>query len=948
MIETANSPLVYRFGPYLLNRYKRGLLRDGQPLNLGSRAFDILCIFLSHAGQILNKEQLINAAWPDTVVEESNLRVHISGLRKVLESDGRDVRYIENIPGRGYCFLCDVEVLPQAAQVSLEADYTELPQLPIISKGSNQLIGREREMQEIGQLLAASRCVTLTGPGGIGKTSLAIAVASEQSISFPCGFYFVDFAQHTEDRLVPHVICNALNIVTGEADPLHEMKLLLKDKTVLFVLDNCERFVSEIGSVVEFLSRHAPQVYFLITSREPLRISGEHVYPLEPLLKPPLCVQLRPEDLLCYPASSLFLQRIQAIRPELNVTQEQIPYIVRICNRLDGLPLALELAAARVPLFGFRELELKLDNRFNFLTKGRRTALPRHQTLAAMIQWSYETLTVQEARSWRRLGVFAGKFTLGAIHAVHQDDAYSEHELCDVMDSLVSKSLVNTTWEEGEVSFSLFESMRYYAKERLREHREQLHIQKLLIDYLIPIARQPLFEWLHNDPLDWFQTKQHEMSDIRSVLGWAFSPEGDSKLGVQLVVEATPMFFRALQLSEISCHQSRVWLMLDHLNLEVEFEPEFSCRLCMALGQVWLHVEGASSKVDALFQRGLKIATEHHLVREQVQLLWSLYAHAVFSADDQSVAIWAEQLKIVTDKADIELYSAVSLRTQMVSCYISADFEQASILGAAALKLDIQVSLQNPEFVYCYDHLIAASCYYARTLWISGHQKEALALVRETLARAVRLRQPFAFGHFIVCGLVPVALWSGDLALACHGLECLLKLTNGLAVNIWKEGGNLFRLVIKGIMTKTVVAELLEIKISPFYLNILATLDLSFMPAGLQAQLLAAKPQAWCEAEFLRVRGEAMLDESLANLDAGRNLLVESFCLASAQNAVAWQLKSAIAMAKWQLPEACKYLQLGLQQICSDETSALIQEAKSCYARLNPILIEDGRLTIGV
>lgn len=468
----AVRPVSIRFGPFSLDVCRRQLVKNGTRVPLGSRSFEILYVLLSHPGQVVEKSKLIAAAWPETIVEECNLRVHISVLRKVLETDSSGVRYIENVSGRGYRFLGHIEQTTADQSTLTEGSSPDCPAPKPRSTKLRQLIGRDNELKEIAHLLSESRCVTITGPGGMGKTSLAAAVASEQSSQYPGGLFVVDFAQHTDDPLVPHILANALNVPTEGAEPLNKILRLLNDLPALFILDNCERFVAAVAEVVEYLIQHSPHTDFLVTSREQLRIAWERVYHLEPLFVPPMDRELQAKDLPHYSASHLLLERVRAIQPELPITNCQVPYITKICNRLDGLPLALELAAARVPLVGFRELELRLENRFSFLTKGRRNALPHHQTLEDMIKWSYETLSVQEAKIWRQLGRFSGIFDLKAIQALQHENGDCEYELYDIMDSLISKSLVVTHWVNGDTQFSLLESMRYFAVEQLKQMNE--------------------------------------------------------------------------------------------------------------------------------------------------------------------------------------------------------------------------------------------------------------------------------------------------------------------------------------------------------------------------------------------------------------------------------------------------------------------------------------------
>ncbi|WP_337840690.1 winged helix-turn-helix domain-containing protein [Rheinheimera sp.] len=886
MPDTEMLTSSLRFGPFLYHEHRRELVRDQQPVAIGSRAFDILSVLLRHAGRVIDNDTLVAAAWPHTVVEESNLRVHISALRKALQEESQGIRYIENIPGRGYCFVA--EITPISAASALSSSVAGALQTSSV-RSLVPMLGRGRELTEIRRLLLDRRCVTITGPGGMGKTILALTVAEQWQAEFPGKSYFIDFSLHTDSRLVENFLAMALDLVCVDCNPLQEIIHSLAKTPVLLVLDNCEHLVQRIGELAEQLLRQLPQAHLLITSREPLRSEGEQVFPLEPLACPESERLFTAEQLMDYPGVQLFMSRVQALLPDLQLSAEQVDAVGRICRRLDGLPLALELAAARVPVFGFAELERRLDNRFSFLTKGRRTALARHQTLKAVIDWSYDSLTANEAGVWRSLAVFAGRFDLEAVLAVNPD--FSEANILDLMDGLVAKSLVRVMDLDGRVSFALLESMRYFALDLLQQHGELEPIRHRHALYCLKQTQQPLDEWNADTPANWLQVRKQDVADIKLALHWAFAEPDKHELAIRLATESAPLWYRSLQLSEIQLYLEQAWhIARSRLAL---LPADLIAKLGLALGHVRFHHYGASAQVAELFQLGLQYAAAAQEQVLQIQLTWSLYAHSVLGADDASLEYWSRAYLSLTSNSSLPQIAATRSRTQMINQYTRGHFTVALALGEEAMQLEVRQPLTIPAHVYCYDHLVAASAFHARSLWIAGQTNEAIRLIIRMLDRAQSIRQPYALGYFLVCGLCPVALWQGDTQLACYGIDMLLRLNSGMPAQIWKAGGQVFSEALK-ILSDHASPDTCLGEMNRFYGNLLGTIDYRFLPefAGTSPAWPAS---AWCEAEIIRARAMAVKHHGGSTAEIQKSCC-EAYQLARRQGALSWQLRAAMSL----------------------------------------------------
>ncbi len=493
---TAAAPplAACRFGRFALDPAQRRLLADGQPVALGARAFDLLVALVARAGQLVSKHELLEVVWPGLVVEENNLQVQVSSLRKLLGSSA-----LATIPGRGYRFELPVEVEAAAARdakgappepvstadsaaaasPSSAATGTATIATPMQRARTNvpsrlpMLYGRAPDLEAITALIGRQSVVTIAGAGGIGKTRMAQAVAarmaSEGAASYPDGVWWVDLAPLSEGALVAGAVARVLEtVVTSERPHLETLAAVLAPLRLLLVLDNCEHLTDAVAEMIEQACASAPGVRVLVTSQETLKVTGEHVYRLGAL---PLPAAAARADDLHTGAVELFAARAQAVDPRFVLGAANVAAVAEICRRLDGIPLAIELAAARVPLLGIEGLRARLDERFSVLTAGARVVLRRHQTLRATLEWSHSLLTSDEQRVFRRLGVFAGSFTLEAAQYVVQDGQIDGWAALDHLGALVDKSLVLA---EGDPvpRYRLLETTRAYALERLGEADE--------------------------------------------------------------------------------------------------------------------------------------------------------------------------------------------------------------------------------------------------------------------------------------------------------------------------------------------------------------------------------------------------------------------------------------------------------------------------------------------
>ena len=534
------------FGPFRLLPEQLLLLEADRPVRLGSRALGILLALVERPGELVGKDELMGRVWPGTFVEEGNLKAQVAGLRRALGDGHGGNRYLATIPGRGYCFVAPVTLTkgqaplaPQPARAKPEHN------LPV---QVTRLIGRLDVVAHVAAQLAWQRFLTIVGPGGIGKTAIALAAAERLLGRYEHGVWFVDLAPLVDPRLVPNALASALGLEIRSEDPLPGMTGALRDKRLLLVLDNCEHVIDAAAALAGGIVKGVPGVHILATSREPLRADGEHVHRVSSLESPPASDRLSAAEALGFPAVQLFVERAAATLDGFELSDADAPIVAEICRALDGLPLAIEFATARVDALGVRGIAARLGDRLRLLTGGRRTALPRQRSMSATFDWSYGLLAEVGRATLRRLGIFAGSFTLRAAGAVAADARHPEGEIVAQVTELTSKSLVVADLTGAEPRFRLLDTTRAYALEKLEESGERDRLGRCHAEYYRDLLEAAAQDEAAAD--GWPATYGPEIDNLRAALRWAFAAGGDTAIGVALAIAAEPLWLEMSLVSE--------------------------------------------------------------------------------------------------------------------------------------------------------------------------------------------------------------------------------------------------------------------------------------------------------------------------------------------------------------------------------------------------------------
>lgn len=449
------------FGPFRLLPARQLLLEDETPVRLGSRSLEILTALVERGGELVSKNELMTRVWPDTVVDENSLRVHIASLRRALGDGQPGRRYVTNIPGRGYRFVAPVDLSESDGMHAPKSTETgRAHNLPI---SQARAVGRGNTIGALLDQLPSRRLITIVGAGGIGKTTVALELAEALLQAYEDGVWFVDLAPLGDARLVPSTLASALGIAVEAENTVSRLIDLLRHKKMLVVLDSCEHVVAAAAALAEQLLAGVPDIHILATSREPLRADGERVHRLSPLEIPPDPTGLSASEAISYSSVQLFVERAAASVDGFQLGDDEAPIVADICRKLGGVALAIELAAARIDAFGIRQLAVLLDDRLRILNQGRRTAQPRHRSLDAALDWSYEFLPETERVVLRRLSILPNAFTLDAAIAVA---GYDNTDIVDSIGNLVAKSLISADLGGAVVYYRLLDTTRAYAQRK--------------------------------------------------------------------------------------------------------------------------------------------------------------------------------------------------------------------------------------------------------------------------------------------------------------------------------------------------------------------------------------------------------------------------------------------------------------------------------------------------
>ena len=684
---------------------------------------------------------------------------------------------------------------------------------------------------------------------------------------------------------------------------------------MLLVLDNCEHVIEVAATVAEKVLRAAPHVHVLATSREPLDAEGEVVQRLMPLALPPRGSKLTAAAALAFSSVQLFLERVSANVDGFQMTDEDASTISEICCRLDGLPLAIELAASRVDAFGIVRLAALLNDHFSLLMRGRRTALPRHQTLGATLDWSYDALTDLERVVLRRLAAFAASFTFESASAVASGSGVAASEVIDHLANLAAKSLVVANVGNPNARYRLLSTTRAYALQKLTESGEADQFFRQHAEHFGHLVERAEAQRVHRSSRAWLITYGDLINDVRSALDWAFSPTGEKALGVALTIASVPLWIH-LSLNE-EC-RARVEVALSSIDL-VEGKGAYDrLRLFVALAGAAKYAPDFVLERTAPWKKALAIAESLGDTDYQLRSLWGLWADTMEGGENRAALALAEQFARIAMASDDVANSFVADRMLGYSLYTLGEHARARFHVERMLNGYTAPANRLHIVRYQFDQRVTARIPLAAILWLQGFPEQAMRIVNANIDEAKESDHEISLAHALAQSACLIALYVGDLEAAEQFVAKLLNHPWRHAAEPWNRWGRCFRGVLmikRGDLTNGVLvlsAALAEFPARAFhmrYIYFLGELAEGLGRAGEIATGIATIDRAldarrrceenWCAAELLRIKGEILLKEGGAEATrAGEECFHEALDWARRQNVLSWELRVAISLAQ--------------------------------------------------
>jgi predicted ATPase/DNA-binding winged helix-turn-helix (wHTH) protein len=904
-LQRPNQSDEFLFGPFRLIVSKRLLLNGTTSVALGGRALDILIALVERAGEVVSHGDLVKRGWSDVFVESTSLRVQVAGLRKAI-GDGRDgARYITNVPAKGYCFVASVQRSGQSRP--LMAGSVERATPANLPERLRRMVGRDETVEALRADVATRRFVSIVGPGGVGKTTVAIAVARALEADFRGSMYLVDLSAIQDGSLLVTAVASAVGCLEQTQDSLERLLAFLSDQQFLLILDSCEHVLESVASLTECLFREAPLGHIVATTREALRVEGENIYQLSSLGTPASDAMLTTADALAFPAVQLFIDRAAVGALQRELADEDAPVIADICRQLDGMPLAIELAASRVSVYGIDGLAKVIGHHLMLVWQSR-GRVPRHQTLQAMLDWSFDLLSDRDKSTLCALSVFVGSFTLEMAQAVVPELDRDELHVAKAIASLLDKSLVSVSLTEGASSYRLLDTTRSYAAVKARERGEENTVSRTHALYYAECLGGFRTAILRGRDLTAYL---RQIGDIRAALEWSFSTSGDKHVGLALSAGAVPLFLALSMLSECRRWSVQVIHALTDEDRGTKLELELQLSLAISSN----HAYSDSAEVGTVLERGLSLADSLRDAEYQLELLAGLNLHLARLAEFGGSLAAAERFAAIARKSG-GAREVVTAEWMLGASYHLVGNQKLAQQSYEKGFKDAAASGVNEVYSFGFDHQVRALIGYARTLWLRGLPDQAAQLAYQGIEVAGKQEHPVTL---CICLLhaAPVFLWRGDLQIveglverliACAakyslpnyeaggvGLRGQLMLARGEArpaVEMLRAALAILRTERRYMLSSTVHRALAE------GLAILgSSTEATIIIDGLVAD--ATRGTGTFElSDLLRTRARVLLAVSPNNWSLAEESLKNSLACARQQSTPGWELRSALELVR--------------------------------------------------
>jgi predicted ATPase/DNA-binding winged helix-turn-helix (wHTH) protein len=908
---------IYEFGRWKIDVTRRDLRAHDVPVPIGGRAFDILEVLLRSGGNLVTNDDLMNRVWPGGIVGENTLQVHMSAIRRAF---GPDRNILTTISGRGYRLLGQWTPRSRTAPVDPAVVLPARPvpgptrsgNLPLIS---SELFGRIPELRQVEDLLSVSRMITLTGTGGIGKTRLAIEVARNLLAEFGGDVWFLELAPLSDASLIPSIVAAGLQLsmVLGSIS-VASIANAIGDRRLLLIIDNCEHIIEAAAELAEAILRGCPRAVIIATSREILRIDGEHVVRVRPLDVPPPD-QYRPDILLGQSALQLFVARACATSSEFSLHASDLDAVAEICRRLDGIPLAIEFAAPCAATIGVDRVLSLLDDRFTLLIRGRRTVLPRHRTLRATLDWSYELLPDEERRVLNALAVFVGGFTFDAAAAVVGGASSVLPILEESIANLARKSLIALHGAVTPTRWVLLETVRAYALEKLLESGVARETVRRHASYYRDLLVRTGHE-SHQTTTGSVGYYVQEIHNVHAAIDWAFSQDGDIALGVSLTANFAPVWLQASLMSECQHCVERALDALSSDDRDSNLHDELL--LFSALGSALINTVGHGPEAQAAWERALARAERLGDIDNSLCVLARLWSNQLTVGEFGQALALADKYRHLVSRGTNPVDHLVVDRMAAFSLHFQGDQTNARqhlerMLASFECAADQSHILR---FHFALD--ITARIRLAVILWLQGFPDRAMQIVEESVTDAITSGSINTLVGTLAHGALRIALANGDLSAAerfvtmlvnyvtkheFKGYQGIAQCCRGVLLVKRDELDGGVR-VLHDTLSDPVVARWalwvpgFQCDLAEAY-SLAGSTELGLATIEDALGRTEGLGQKWCLAELLRLKGWLTLQRGAPeDCAVAVSLLRRSIDIARDQGTLSWELRAATTLAK--------------------------------------------------
>jgi predicted ATPase len=893
-------------------------------------------------GEVIAKQELIDRVWSDVTVEEGSLRVHVAAIRKALADGQFGNRYIANIKGRGYSFVGTVVPLGGGTE-SRNAKFRHQGRLPV---RPIMMVGRETLVSEVSDKLRDERFVTLLGPGGIGKTTIALAVGRAVAEEFGGEVHFVDLESLTDPRQVAGAVATSLGLALKSKDPGSELVDLVRSQKLLIILDSCEHVIETVALLAELLYQETEQVYLLATSRELLKVEGEHCCRVLPLDFPPDGSEQTANAVLRYPAVQLFVRRVAARAGSVVLTDEEAPFVAEMCRKLDGMPLGIELAAGQVAALGLKNTVARLVSRLELLRLSHRTAVPRHRTLKATLDWSYNLLSDGERIVLRRIAPFVGHFTLEGARYVAGELGVGTGEICDAIAGLVEKSLIATRIDETQAQYRLLDTTRAYALEKLEEHAEIEVVFRRYAEYVAEYLESQKEVLSALPGAERVSAYSDQLSNVRAALEWSFGPHGDDETATRLAAASAQVLLELSLLIECQAWAERAMARLGNPYRNSRRAMEISASLSLAL----MHTEGNDQRVQTAFASALEIAIDQGDLAYELRILSGLFMYSHWIMDIRgatNIAVRSKKLALKTGDPDNMALAEAMLAA---SDHLLGNHLAAQLHCESGLRyLASGPRFRTEQYLFHYTSFLLVGM--ARSLLYRGLLDQSLDYAKRAREEGEKSGHPATFCRSLAL-VLPVFLTMADLRQSDQYIGELSNLSaahslipySAIATGLRGQWLLLQNNRIDGIqLLKRALEELHAQRHEMLNMDFTCDLAAALVDLGEHEQALTltvnAIGQQQRAGKFLhmpalfRMKGIILASRSDDDYFEAEQSLLSAIDWAKRQSATLFELKAATDLAElllkqYRMPEAYKHLSAALDRtpagmVFPDHTRAL-------------------------